>query len=213
MTNPSLRDAKGRPLVAVTGLGIVTSLGQGQTDNWAALTAGRSGIHAIRRFATDGLRTRIAGTVDFLDTDPLVAPALSQRFAEEAARGSDRAGRHRRTGRLSRRPVHRRAPGGDRVATAPGARRSLRPERPDHLHGSAARRASRRFDAWHDLFIFGTVADQIADRFGTRARRSRSPRPCSSGATAIQLGVEAIRRGEVAAALCIGTDGSVNRNR
>ncbi|WP_264996793.1 beta-ketoacyl synthase N-terminal-like domain-containing protein, partial [Raoultella ornithinolytica] len=33
---------------------------------------------------------------------------------------------------------------------------------------------------------------------------------CSSGATAIQLGVEAIRRGETRAALCIGTDGSVN---
>ena len=81
----SFRDSHGRPLVAVTGLGIVTSLGQGQADNWAALTAGRSGIHSIARFPTDGLRTRIAGTVDFLDTDPLVAPALSQRFAEEAA--------------------------------------------------------------------------------------------------------------------------------
>jgi 3-oxoacyl-[acyl-carrier-protein] synthase II len=33
---------------------------------------------------------------------------------------------------------------------------------------------------------------------------------CSSGASAIQLGVEAIRRGEGDAALCIGTDGSVN---
>ena len=33
---------------------------------------------------------------------------------------------------------------------------------------------------------------------------------CASGASAIQLGVEAIRRGEAEAALCIGTDGSVN---
>jgi 3-oxoacyl-[acyl-carrier-protein] synthase II len=33
---------------------------------------------------------------------------------------------------------------------------------------------------------------------------------CASGATAIQLGVEAIRRGETDAALCVGTDGSVN---
>jgi len=33
---------------------------------------------------------------------------------------------------------------------------------------------------------------------------------CASGATAIQLGVEAIRRGEADAALCVGTDGSVN---
>jgi 3-oxoacyl-[acyl-carrier-protein] synthase II len=33
---------------------------------------------------------------------------------------------------------------------------------------------------------------------------------CASGASAIQLGVEAIRRGETSAALCIGTDASVN---
>src|SRR4029077_16619988 len=33
---------------------------------------------------------------------------------------------------------------------------------------------------------------------------------CASGATAIQLGVEAIRRGETEAALCVGTEGSVN---
>ncbi len=70
--------------------------------------------------------------------------------------------------------------------------------------------ASRRFDDWHDLFIFGTVADRIADRFGTKGSPISLSTACSSGATAIQLGVEAIRRGEVEAALCIGTDGSVN---
>src|SRR5204862_6176009 len=34
---------------------------------------------------------------------------------------------------------------------------------------------------------------------------------CASGATAIQLGVEAIRRGEAEAALCTATDGSINQ--
>jgi 3-oxoacyl-[acyl-carrier-protein] synthase II len=67
-----------------------------------------------------------------------------------------------------------------------------------------------RFKAWHDLFIFGTVADRVADRFGTRGSPISLSTACSSGATAIQLGVEAIRRGEADAALCIGTDGSVN---
>ena len=40
----------GRPIVAVTGIGVVTSLGVGKTDNWAALTSGKSGIHPITRF-------------------------------------------------------------------------------------------------------------------------------------------------------------------
>jgi 3-oxoacyl-[acyl-carrier-protein] synthase II len=67
-----------------------------------------------------------------------------------------------------------------------------------------------RFRDWHDLFLFGTVADRVADRFGTRGSPISLSTACSSGATAIQLGVEAIRRGETDAALCIGTDGSVN---
>jgi 3-oxoacyl-[acyl-carrier-protein] synthase II len=54
------------------------------------------------------------------------------------------------------------------------------------------------------------VADRIADRFGTKGSPISLSTACSSGATAIQLGVEAIRRGEAPAALCIGTDGSVN---
>ena len=44
------RDKAGRPVIAVTGMGIVTSLGVGKTDNWAKLTAGESGIRRISRF-------------------------------------------------------------------------------------------------------------------------------------------------------------------
>ena len=64
-----IKDHLGRPIVAVTGIGVVTSLGVGKTDNWAALTSGRSGIHPITRFPTDHLNTRIAGTVDFLQVE------------------------------------------------------------------------------------------------------------------------------------------------
>src|ERR671921_1997063 len=85
MMADAMRDAAGRPLVAVTGMGVITSLGEGQADNWAALTAGRSGIHAIERFPTEALRTKIAGTVDFIAAEPLCAPALSERYATLAA--------------------------------------------------------------------------------------------------------------------------------
>jgi 3-oxoacyl-[acyl-carrier-protein] synthase II len=57
--------------------------------------------------------------------------------------------------------------------------------------------------------LFGTVADRIADRFGTRGAPISLTTACASGATAIQLGMEAIRRGETEAALVVGSDGSV----
>ncbi|WP_438346220.1 beta-ketoacyl-ACP synthase [Methylorubrum populi] len=204
----STHDAQGRPLVAVTGLGIVTSLGRGVAENWDALTAGRSGIRAISRFPTEGLRTRIAGTVDFLDTDPLVAPLLSERFAMVAAEEA-----------VTQAGIGAGFPGGLFVAVPPvemewPQRQALaeaagEPEAVTYA-GLQQAAATRRFDAWHDLFIFGTVADRLADRFGTRGSPISLSTACSSGATAIQLGVEAIRRGEMDAALCIGTDGSVN---
>ena len=50
------RDKIGRPLVVVTGLGVVTSLGAGKDENWSKLTGGESGIKTIIRFPTDGLK-------------------------------------------------------------------------------------------------------------------------------------------------------------
>jgi 3-oxoacyl-[acyl-carrier-protein] synthase II len=38
------RDKLGRPIVVVTGMGVVTSLGAGKQDNWTKLTAGESGF-------------------------------------------------------------------------------------------------------------------------------------------------------------------------
>ena len=62
----------------------------------------------------------------------------------------------------------------------------------------------------YERFLFGSVAGNIAERFGTKGSPISLSTACASGASAIQLGVEAIRRGETDAALCIGTDASVN---
>jgi 3-oxoacyl-[acyl-carrier-protein] synthase II len=67
-----------------------------------------------------------------------------------------------------------------------------------------------RFPDFHTRFLLGSVADSLADTLGTKGAPISLSTACASGATAIQLGVEAIRRGETDAALCIGTDGSVN---
>ena len=78
-------DHLGRPVIAVTGMGVVTSLGKGKKANWEALTAGKSGIRKITRFPTDGLNTVIAGTVDFMETEEVSAPAISYAMAESTA--------------------------------------------------------------------------------------------------------------------------------
>lgn len=207
---PSHQDSAGRPIVVVTGMGVVTSLGAGKDANWKNLTAGKSGIKNITRFATDGLKTRFAGTVDFVATDPPSAPELSERLAdlaaEEAVTESGIGSRGDFPGPLfvAVPPVEIEWPQRRALAAASGANESVSYN--DILRAAA----TGRFGAFHERFMFRSIAEHIADKYGTKGSPISLSTACASGATAIQLGVEAIRRGEASAALCIGSDGSIN---
>jgi 3-oxoacyl-[acyl-carrier-protein] synthase II len=203
-------DRFGRPIVVVTGMGIVTSLGQGQSDNWGALTRGVSGIRRITRFPVTGLRTTIAGTVDFVPVAEMSAPALSERLAElvieeaiaEAAIG--RIGAFPGPLFLALPPVEMEWDQRLKLGTASGARDAV-------TYADLYRAAGAgRYESFYRRFLFGSVAENLADRFGTRGSPVATSTACASGGTAIQLGVEAIRRGETEAALVVGTDASVN---
>jgi 3-oxoacyl-[acyl-carrier-protein] synthase II len=56
-----------RRRVVVTGIGLVSSLGIGTESNWAALSAGKSGIDTISKFDVSHFATRIAGEVRGFD--------------------------------------------------------------------------------------------------------------------------------------------------
>jgi 3-oxoacyl-[acyl-carrier-protein] synthase II len=203
------RDKFGRPVVVVTGMGISTSLGAGKADNWAKLTAGESGIKTITRFPIDGLKTTMAGTIDFVTVDPPTSTGLSERLAiittEEA---------------LAQASIGTKGdfPGPLFLAVAP-----VETEWPQRLEVGRSI-GKLEFDIFevlrvsgggkyahlHHRFMFGSVANKLAETFGTKGSPISLSTACASGATAIQLGVEAIRRGETDAALCVATDGSVN---
>lgn len=51
--------------VVITGMGIVSPLGVGVERNWAALTAGKSGISKITRFDVSDISSQIAGLVPY----------------------------------------------------------------------------------------------------------------------------------------------------
>ena len=199
-------DHLGRPVVAVTGVGVVTSLGQGVADNWAALTSGRSGIRPITRFPVEHLATTIAGTVDFLPSSDKGASALTYELAELAAleavsgAGLD-VGDFSGPLMLASPPVE--LGWHDRFRLYDAADLSL----PDYERLLAAAREHPGEDVL-DSTQFGGIADRLADRFGTRGLPVTVSTACASGATAIQLGVEAIRRGEADRALSIASDGS-----
>ena len=190
-------DSRGRPVVVVTGTGVVTSLGAGKQDNWRELTAGHSGIRRISRFPIGGLRTNIAGTVDFVPVDELSAPALSERIAElvvdEALAESGIGTRGDFPGPmfLALPPVELEWPQRLALAAASGANEVISYD--DLLRVAA----TGKFARYYERFLFGSVAENLAVRFGTKGSPVATSTACASGATAIQLGVEATqaRRG------------------
>src|SRR5665213_2490590 len=206
---PATHDKFGRPIVVVTGMGVVTSLGAGKEDNWAKLTAGESGIRTISRFSTEGLKTSIAGTVDFLKVEPFSSPDLSQKLAQSAAEEAVAQAAFGTNGDfpgplfLAVAPVEIEWPNRLELGRDTG--------NPDYTYDDLLRvSGGGKYTRFHRRFLFGSVSDYLADTFGTKGSPISLSTACASGASAIQLGVEAIRRGETDAALCVATDGSVN---
>jgi 3-oxoacyl-[acyl-carrier-protein] synthase II len=153
----------------------------------------------------DQLNTRIAGTVDFLASSSKGASALTYELAETAAGEAiteagftidDFGG-----------PLFLASPPveldwHDRLALYKGGDREPASDR--LLEVARNLNSLEMFDSAQ----FASIADRLADRFGATGLPITLSTACASGATAIQLGVEAIRRGEAQRALSIGADGS-----
>src|SRR3954469_12646727 len=167
MPNPDI-DSHGRPVVVVTGNGVLSSLGNGKQDNWRELTAGHSGIRRISRFPVQGLRTTIAGTVDFVPVDEISAPALSERMAEfvieEAVSeaGIGKPGDFPGPMFLALPPVELEWPQRIALAKASGANETVTYD--DLLRAAATGSAGH----YYERFLFGSVAEALSVRFGTK---------------------------------------------
>ena len=201
------RDKLGRPVVAVTGIGVVTSLGVGKTANWAKLSGGVSGIRQISRFPTAGLRTTIAGTVNDVYRDDMSPAELSERVAtlaaEEAIAEAAIGSKGRFPGPLFLAPPPLEIEWSERIKMAEMAPADADPAYPELL------RVARDFATGGHAFKFGIIGERLAEKFGTEGSPISLNTACASGASAIQLGMEAIRRGECQAALAIGADASL----
>ena len=209
MASAATRNKAGHRVIAVTGMGVITSLGVGKDDNWGKLTAGHSGIRRISRFPLDGLRTTIAGAVDTEYQDGMTTAEHSERMAllacEEAIAQSGLGTKGHFPGPLflALPPLEIEWPARIQLAEMAGANADTRYS---HLL-----RVAPEFAATHGAFKFAIIGENLAEHFGTEGSPVSLNTACASGASAIQLGMEAIRRGECDVALAIGADASLTQ--
>jgi 3-oxoacyl-(acyl-carrier-protein) synthase len=76
----------GRRRVAVTGIGLVTPVGNDVSTTWTALLEGRSGVAPISIFDASGFSTRIAAEVKDFDAASLGAERKLLKFANRSHR-------------------------------------------------------------------------------------------------------------------------------
>ncbi|NMJ43177.1 beta-ketoacyl-ACP synthase [Roseomonas sp. JC162] len=204
-----MKDHLGRPLVAVTGIGIVTPLAWGREANWSAVKAGTSGISRIRRFPVDKLRTTIAGTVELPEetaggeivSSPVRVERMAAAAVEEALAQAALGAEGAFPGPLmvGMPPVEYEWPQRFDLARRANGNGSYR---------AAIEVATGREDLY-ETFLFGGVGERLAARFGTTGAPIALTTACATGASAIQMAVESIQRGESDAAIALGADGSV----
>ncbi len=189
-------------------MGVVTSLGLGKEDNWAALTQGRSGVTKIRRFTTEHLGTTIGATIDFDDLGTLPFPVRTERLARLAL--DEALAEAQFSPKCARAPLFVGVPPAEmswkpRLALALEIGDGNKVAYKDII--SATSQGAHRFN--HPIFLSGGIAMRLAESYGATGAPVTINTACATGATVIQLAVEAIRRGETDAALVVAADASI----
>ena len=188
--------------VAITGIGIVSSLGAGREANWEHMVAGLCGLRPVTLFDVVGVpqpdrrrdrHLRPAGALHALPAPPLVAQRAARR-RRRAPRRFDDAGLL--DGQLDRTRVG--------VLLGAGTGDLLRNE--EYYFQLLTEGIDRTRPTWIHHHFSNAPVDVLAQHFDLQGARSCVVAACSSSTIAIGQAADLILDGELDAAICGGTD-------
>ncbi|MHB0969324.1 MAG: beta-ketoacyl-ACP synthase II [Thermoanaerobaculia bacterium] len=187
--------------VVITGIGMVSPLGNSAAQTWSALLAGRSGIGPITHFDTSDFPAKIAGEVREFDPEQWIEKKevkKSDSFIHYAVAASQMA-----VDDASIKIDERNA---DRVGVVIGSGIGGLPLI-EEMHKKLLDRGPSRISPF---FIPGLIvnlaAGQVSIRFGARGPNSAPCTACATGAHAIGDSVEIIRRDDADVMICGGAE-------
>ena len=192
--------------VVVTGMGMVTALGNDVASSWAGLAAGRSGVARIASFDPSRLTVQIAGEVKDLDASHILDRKEIRRtdryiqFGLVAAREAmDQAGL---PARLEGEEAERT---GVILGTGLGGVGTL----VDGISINALRGPDRISPFFIPMGIPNVGAGQIAISFGMTGPNFTTVSACATGGHAIGESYETIRRGDADTMIAGGTEAGI----
>lgn len=195
--------------VVVTGMGMLTALGQGVRPTWDGLVAGTSGVRTIELFDPSRLPSRIAGEVHVFDASGVVDRKDQRRldrymlFGLVAAREAmDQAGLpDRLEGDLAERT-------GVILGTGLGGVTSLH----DNISTNALRGPDRISPFFIAYGIPNVAAGQVAISFGMTGPNFAVSSACATGGHAIGESWEIIRRGDAEVMIAGGSEAGITES-
>src|SRR5438067_985552 len=190
--------------VVVTGIGLVSSLGIGTDANWAALTAGTSGVGTITKFDASQFATRIASEVRgfdplrFIEKKDVKKMDVFIQYAIAASQFAMEDAELAITPELGPRA-------GVFIASGIGGFTTIEREHKALLEGGP-RKISPFFIP---SAIINLAAGQVSIRFGAKGPNSATCTACSASAHAIGDAFEIIKRGDADAMIAGGSEAAI----
>jgi 3-oxoacyl-[acyl-carrier-protein] synthase II len=198
---PSASAESSAARVAITGIGLISSLGVGREANWEHMVGGLCGMRPVTLFDTGDFRSRIAGEVDLFDVQGRFTPWQRRRWSrtEQLAilatqEALDESG-------LLASGIDRERVG---VLFGAGTGDLLRNE--DYFFRLLADGPDRARPTQIYHHFSNVPVDVVAAHFDLQGARSCVVAACSSSTIAIGHAAELIMEGEIDAAVCGGAD-------
>jgi 3-oxoacyl-[acyl-carrier-protein] synthase II len=190
--------------VVVTGVGVVSPLGTGNSKNWEALTAGRSGIGPISRFDASDLPVKIAGEVkdfvaeDFIDKKEIKKMDLFIQYSLAAAQfAMDDSG------------LVIDEENAERVGVLVGAGLGGLPAI-ERYHSALLEGGYKKISPFFiPMLIINLAPGHISIRFGAKGPNLSSVSACATGTHSIGDAYHMIKRGDADAMIAGGTESTV----
>jgi len=190
-----------RPRAVITGLGVLTSIGQDTPSFWKSLVEGVCGIDRITLFDPSGYRVQKAAEVKGFDPGRYFPPRRLIRMSRCDQLGMKAVREALKDSGLDLEREDRQRMG---IFIGGGAGGILSAEK----YRKEMIRKGRRRARPSLLLPFSTCAlnDAIAEEYQILGPRATVATACSSSATAIGCGLDAIRSGEIDAAIAGGSE-------
>lgn len=187
--------------VAVTGIGLVTAIGQTETTVWENLLCGRTGLRSLRNPALADNHVRHGAEVDVPLLEPLVPPSLRRadrtvKFAAESGRQALIAAGYPVDGSIA----------AEGIATLCGC--GCGPT--ETLFTSYGRFAEKGAKGMRPSTVPSCMANSLSAALSIHFQLTGSnytvASACTSSTNALGIGFRMIRDGHVDAVLCVGAD-------